>query len=89
VWFAGSQSCGFRGRFVSSSLQHCVEVWGNRVLSRENQITLKVGGTVRQGVLVNWKAVNFLIDRHIHSFPRLFRVKHRGRIQTVSGRTVG
>lgn len=42
------------------------------MLSRENQITFKVGGSTRQRILVNWKAVNCLIDHHIHSFSSLF-----------------
>ena len=83
-----SESCGCEGEFSGTWLEHLVKCGQERVLSRENQITLKVGGTLRQGVLVNWKAVNFLIDRRIHSFSRLFRVKHRGRVQTVLGRSV-
>ena len=83
-----SQSSEFERQFAVSWFQYPAKCEEERVLSRENQITLKVGGTVRQGVLVNWKAVNFLIDHRIHSFSRLFRVKHRGRLQTVLGRTV-
>lgn len=50
------------------------------VLSCEHQILLKVGGSIRQGVWVNWKAVNSLIDHYIHSFLRLFWYQYyRGR----------